>query len=127
VRSPIKYSISYIKSERHQERGHKSITTSSSVRISVTSITSPQNNVSEQNRKYPRIIIISLQQDHNTTPRLITIIIDIPTRNKLGDFLQCNRYIHLVKSDAQFDEQIRVPNRNSRTKTTPKIRTRKQY
>jgi hypothetical protein len=24
------------------------------------------------------------------------------------------------KSDAQFDEQIRVPNRNSRTKTTPK-------
>jgi len=32
----------------------------------------------------------------------------ISTRNKLQDIVQCNRYIHLVKSDAESDEHIRA-------------------
>jgi len=48
--------------------------------------------------------------------KTITNITEILTWNKLQDILQCNRYIHLVKSDAEFDEHTRVPNRNSRIK-----------
>jgi len=38
------------------------------------------------------------------------------TRNKLQDILQCNRYIHLVTSDAESDKHTRVRNRISRIK-----------
>jgi len=52
----------------------------------------------------------------NTRKKALCEQNQIPTRNKLQDILQCNRYSHHVKSDVEFGEHIRVTNRTSRIK-----------
>ena len=54
------------------------------------------------------------QSHANTRTQPLCEQIQIPIRNKTQDALQSNRYIHLIKSDAELDEHIRVPDRTSR-------------